>query len=64
MAVAGQNVTSLEGAPPKPRVAVIVWDGMEKIKAWRDSPEFKENRKTGDKYAKFRAFTIEGVPQP
>ena len=60
---AGQNVTAIEGAPPKPRVAVQVWDSMEKIRAWRDSAEYKELRKIGDKYAKFRAFTIEGLPQ-
>jgi uncharacterized protein (DUF1330 family) len=60
---AGQNVTAIEGAPPKPRVAVQVWDSMEKIKAWRNSAEFKENRKIGEKYAKFRSFTVEGVPQ-
>ncbi len=60
---AGQKVTSIEGAPPKPRVAVQVWDSMEKIKAWRDSAEFKKLRAIGDKYAKFRAFTIEGLPQ-
>src|SRR5262249_29457165 len=60
---AGQNVTSIEGAPPKPRVAIQVWDSMEKIKAWRNSAEFKENRKIGEKYAKFRAFTVEGLPQ-
>jgi uncharacterized protein (DUF1330 family) len=60
---AGQNVTALEGQPPKPRVAVQVWDSMEKIQAWRNSAEFKEARKIGDKYAKFRAFTAEGLPQ-
>ena len=60
---AGQKVTAIEGAPPKPRVAVQVWDSMEKIQAWRNSAEFKENRKIGDKYAKFRAFTVEGLPQ-
>jgi len=60
---AGQNVTTLEGQPPKPRVAVQVWDSMEKIQAWRNSAEFKEARKIGDKYAKFRAFTVEGLPQ-
>jgi uncharacterized protein (DUF1330 family) len=59
----GQNVTAIEGAPPKPRVAVQVWDSMEKIKAWRNSAEFKEIRKIGEKYAKFRSFTVEGVPQ-
>ena len=60
---AGQKVTAIEGPPPKPRVAVQVWDSMEKIQAWRNSAEFKEARKIGDKYAKFRAFTIEGLPQ-
>ena len=60
---AGQKVTAIEGAPPKVRVAVQAWDSMEKIQAWRNSAEFKENRKIGDKYAKFRAFTVEGLPQ-
>ena len=60
---AGQKVTALEGQPPKQRVAVQVWDSMEKIQAWRNSAEFKEARKIGDKYAKFRAFTVEGLPQ-
>jgi len=60
---AGQKVTAIEGAPPKPRVAVQVWDSLEKIQAWRNSAEYKEIRKIGDKYAKFRAFTVEGLPQ-
>ena len=60
---AGQKVTAIEGAPPKPRVAVQVWDSMEKIRAWRDSAEYKELRKIGNKYAKFRAFTVEGLSQ-
>ena len=60
---AGGKVTAIEGAPPKQRVAVQVWDSMEKIQAWRNSKEYKEARKIGDKYAKFRAFTVEGLPQ-
>jgi len=60
---AGGKVTGIEGAPPKQRVAVQIWDSMEKIQAWRNSKEFKEARKIGDKYAKFRAFTVEGLPQ-
>src|SRR5262249_54842768 len=60
---AGQNVTSLEGAPPKKRVAVQVWDSMEKLQAWRNSAEFKDVRKIGNKYATFRSFTVEGLPQ-
>ena len=60
---AGQKVTAIEGAPPKPRVAVLLWDSMDKFQAWRNLPEFKEHRKIGDKYAKFRAVTVEGLPQ-
>ena len=60
---AGQNVTSVEGAPPTKRVAIQVWDSMEKIQAWRNSAEYKKAREIGDKYAKFRAFTVEGLPQ-
>jgi len=60
---AGQNVTSFEGAPPTKRVAIQVWDSMEKIQAWRNSAEYKKAREIGDKYAKFRAFSVEGLPQ-
>jgi uncharacterized protein (DUF1330 family) len=59
---ASQNVTSLEGAPPKNRVTIQVWDNMGQVQAWRASPEYKEARKLGDSYAKFRSFAIEGVP--
>ena len=59
---AGQKVTALEGNAPK-RAVVQVWDSVEKIQAWRTSAEYLENRKIGDKYAKFRAYAIEGLPQ-
>jgi uncharacterized protein (DUF1330 family) len=60
---AGQKVTTIEGAPPKARVAIQVWESIEKIQAWRNSAEYKEARKIGEKYATFRAFTVEGLPQ-
>ena len=60
---AGQKVTSLEGAPPKARVAIQVWDSLEQAQAWRNSADYKAARVIGDKYAKFRAFTVEGLPQ-
>ena len=60
---AGQKVTALEGTPPKPRVAIQQWDSLEKAQAWRNSADYKEARKIGDKYATFRAFAIEGLPQ-
>ena len=60
---AGQNVTSLEGAPPKTRVVIQQWESMEKVQAWWNSSERKEIRPIGEKYASFRLFTVEGVPQ-
>jgi uncharacterized protein (DUF1330 family) len=60
---AGGKVTAVEGDAPKSRVVLQAWDSIESIQAWRNSPEFKEARKVGDKYAKFRAFAVEGVPQ-
>ena len=60
---AGQKVTALEGEPPKTRVTIQVWDSLEKMKAAYESAEYKEARKIGDKYAKFRAFAVEGLPQ-
>ena len=60
---AGQNVTSFEGAPPTKRVAVSVWDSVDKLQAWRNSADYKKAREIGDKLAKFRAFSVEGVPQ-
>ena len=61
---AGQNITPIEGAPPKSRVAIQQWESIEKIKAWRESAEWKDLRKTGEKYATFRAYAIVGMPQP
>jgi uncharacterized protein (DUF1330 family) len=58
----GAKVTAFDGEPPK-RAVVQVWDSMEQIKAWRAKPEYVELRKVGEKYAKFRAFAVEGLPQ-
>ena len=60
---AGEKVTLIEGAPPKGRVAIVVWDSLDQLKAWVNSAQFKEDRKIGDKYATFRMFAVEGLPQ-
>ena len=59
--IAASNGTALEGAPAK-RIAIQQWESMEKAKAWHSSKEYKENRKIGDKYAKFRIVAVEGRP--
>ena len=60
-----QNVTSLEGAPPKSGVTITinVYDSLEKAQASRNAADYKAARIVGDKYATFRAFAVEGRPQ-
>jgi len=60
--VGTNNVVAFEGKSAK-RLAVHQWESMEKAKAWHDSKEYKENRKVGNKYAKFRILAAEGVAQ-
>ena len=60
---AGQNITVFEGPSPGTRVAINQFDSLDAAQAWRDTDQYKKARKIGDKYAKFRAFAIEGLPQ-
>jgi uncharacterized protein (DUF1330 family) len=57
--LAAANVKGLEGTPPT-RVAIQQWESMDQVNKWYNSPEYKENRKIGDKYAKFRLYAVEG----
>jgi uncharacterized protein (DUF1330 family) len=59
--VAGGKTTVFDGDPPKTRVTMQVWDSIEKYQGYRNSAAYKELRMTGDKYAKFRTFIVEGV---
>ena len=59
---ASLKVTALEGTAPK-RVAINVWDSLETAQALYNSAEYKEAQKIGAKYAKFRRYAVEGVPQ-
>ena len=59
---AGQNITPIEGTPPKSRVTILQWDSIEQLNAYRKSAAFVDARRIGDKYAKFRSFAIEGLP--
>jgi len=62
LARGGKNVT-IEGEPVKPRTVVIQFDSIEKAQAAFTSSEYKEGRKIGDKYAKFRIWAMEGLAQ-
>lgn len=59
---ASLDVKPVEGTAPK-RVAIQVWDSMEQIEAWRNSADYKDARKIGDKYATFRAFAVPAAGQ-
>jgi uncharacterized protein (DUF1330 family) len=60
---ASQNVTVLEGAPQRARVAINMYESIEKARAYRESEDFKEARKIGDKYATFRSYAVDGIAQ-
>jgi uncharacterized protein (DUF1330 family) len=58
---AGQTA-SIPGAGDAPkRPVLIVFESMEKAKAWNDSEEAKAIRALRDRTAKIRAFLVEGV---
>jgi uncharacterized protein (DUF1330 family) len=59
---AAGKVTGFDGEPPK-RVTVQAWESIEKINAWRADPAQIAHRKIGDKFATFRGYAVDGVPQ-
>jgi uncharacterized protein (DUF1330 family) len=61
--LAAGDATTFVSEPPKSRVAIFVFDDLQQIQTWLNSPEYKELRKVGEKYAKFRNYAVPGVPQ-
>lgn len=59
---ASLKVTPMLGTPPK-RVAINRWDSLEAAEAMYNSPEYKAAQAIGDKYATFRRYAVEGMPQ-
>ena len=59
--VRGGDTAAFFGEPPKPRIAVMVFESMEKARAAFDSSAYREAKKVGDKYAKFRVYAVEGL---
>jgi uncharacterized protein (DUF1330 family) len=46
------------------RLSVLrLWDSLETAQALYNSAEYKAAQKIGDKYAKFRRYAVEGLPQ-
>jgi len=62
--VRGGKTQVLDGEAPKPRVVITQFESMAKAVELETSPAFREIRqKIGEKYAKFRAYVVEGVAQ-
>ena len=61
--VRGGRTVALYGEPPKPRIAVMVFESMERAQAAFDSPAYKAAKTLGDKYATFRVYAVEALPQ-
>ena len=57
----GGKVVGIDGDAPKKRVVIIEFENLDKAQAAFASAPYRENRKIGDKYAKFRIFAIEGM---
>jgi uncharacterized protein (DUF1330 family) len=60
--VGAGKVTAFDGDAPK-RVTVQAWDSLEQYQSYRNLPAFKALRATGEKYAKFHTFSVDGVAQ-
>ena len=58
--VGGGKSVSFYGEPPK-RIAIMAFDNLEKAEAAFNSAAYKEAKATGDKYATFRIYVVEGV---
>jgi uncharacterized protein (DUF1330 family) len=53
------GVTALSGTAPK-RAVLQQWASMEALMAWYNGAEYQAALKTGEKYATFRRYAIEG----
>jgi uncharacterized protein (DUF1330 family) len=58
--VGGGKSVSFYGEPPR-RIAVMVFESLEKAEAAFNSAAYKEAKGAGDKYAAFRIYAVEGV---
>jgi uncharacterized protein (DUF1330 family) len=57
----GGKTMSIEGAAPKNRIVINTFDNMDEAMKAYNSPAYKDARKVGDKYGKFRIYAVEGV---
>lgn len=59
-AATGSQVVTIDGEAPK-RVVIYMYPSMEALHAWRNDPEYVQVRRSGEKYAKYHTFAVEGA---
>ena len=58
----GSKTLSFRGEPPK-RIVVFAFEDLDKAQAAFTSAAYNDAWTIGSKYAKFRIYAVEGVPQ-
>ena len=58
----GSKAISIRGEPPK-RIVVFAFENLDRAQAAFASPGYAEAYAHGEKYAKFRIYAVEGLPQ-
>ncbi len=59
--VGAGKVTAFDGGEAPKRATIQAWDSLEQYQAYRNQPAFKEIRAIGEKYAKFRTYSVDGT---
>jgi uncharacterized protein (DUF1330 family) len=57
----GQTVAIPGGGEPPKRAVVVVFESLDKAKAWNESDAVKQSRLLRDQSAKIHAFLVEGA---
>lgn len=57
------KAVAMYGEPPTGRIIIVGFESLEKAQAVFASDDFKAAKMKGDKYAKFRMWAVEGLPQ-
>src|SRR5262249_27486790 len=58
----GSKTVSIKGDPAK-RIVLFAFESLDRAQAAFASPGYAEAYAHGEKYAKFRIFAVEGLPQ-
>ena len=58
----GSQVIAVDGEAPR-RVVIYLYPSVDAVRAWRNDPAYEQVRKIGERYATYRTFAVEGLPQ-